>query len=172
MAVLPIVWHLFIVHVIITTFWFILTQIWFNINPQCIIIIFRTFLESEVMNNALRKDLYDKMIALEPNAPTQEEKQSQSITKLRYMQVRMSLIAGMYVTKLRYMQVWMSLIAGMYITKLRYMQVWMSLIAGMYILKLKYIWDSVIFYGMCFAWFSHILSLKRKKMSKVLFINF
>ncbi|XP_060597292.1 inositol-trisphosphate 3-kinase homolog isoform X3 [Ruditapes philippinarum] len=48
----------------------------------------RTFLESEVSNTALRKDLYDKMVALDPAAPTDEERQSQSITKLRYMQFR------------------------------------------------------------------------------------
>ncbi|KAL4217034.1 hypothetical protein ACF0H5_023490 [Mactra antiquata] len=48
----------------------------------------RTFLESEVMNSTLRKDLYEKMIALDPAAPSAEEKQSQSITKLRYMQFR------------------------------------------------------------------------------------
>ena len=52
-----------------------------------VVCIFRTFLESEVTNTALRKDLYDKMVALDPNAPTPEERMSQSITKLRYMQV-------------------------------------------------------------------------------------
>lgn len=48
----------------------------------------RTFLESEVLNTSLRKDLYEKMVALDPTAPTAEEKQRQSITKLRYMQFR------------------------------------------------------------------------------------
>ncbi|XP_052813250.1 inositol-trisphosphate 3-kinase homolog [Mya arenaria] len=48
----------------------------------------RTFLEAEVMNSTQRKDLYDKMVALDPDAPTAEEKRLQSITKLRYMQFR------------------------------------------------------------------------------------
>ncbi|XP_041374297.1 inositol-trisphosphate 3-kinase homolog isoform X2 [Gigantopelta aegis] len=48
----------------------------------------RTFLESEVKNAVLRKDLYEKMIALDPNAPTTEERENQAITKLRYMQFR------------------------------------------------------------------------------------
>ncbi|XP_053385557.1 inositol-trisphosphate 3-kinase homolog isoform X2 [Mercenaria mercenaria] len=48
----------------------------------------RTFLESEVSNTTLRKDLYDKMVALDSTAPTAEEQQRQSITKLRYMQFR------------------------------------------------------------------------------------
>ncbi|WAR11011.1 IP3KH-like protein [Mya arenaria] len=47
-----------------------------------------TFLEAEVMNSTQRKDLYDKMVALDPDAPTAEEKRLQSITKLRYMQFR------------------------------------------------------------------------------------
>lgn len=48
----------------------------------------RTFLESEVTNSSLRKDLYDKMVAVDPNAPSAEERKTQSITKLRYMQFR------------------------------------------------------------------------------------
>ncbi|KAH3748114.1 inositol-trisphosphate 3-kinase homolog isoform X2 [Dreissena polymorpha] len=48
----------------------------------------RTFLESEVMNASQRRDLYDKMIALDPDAPSEEERLSQAITKLRYMQFR------------------------------------------------------------------------------------
>lgn len=45
-------------------------------------------MESEVKNPVLRKDLYEKMIKLCPSAPTQEEKEQQAITKLRYMQFR------------------------------------------------------------------------------------
>ncbi|ESO84513.1 hypothetical protein LOTGIDRAFT_132004 [Lottia gigantea] len=48
----------------------------------------RTFLESEVKNPVLRKDLYQKMIDLNPNAPTEEERKQEAITKLRYMQFR------------------------------------------------------------------------------------
>lgn len=48
----------------------------------------RTFLESEVTNPVLRRDLYDKMVALDPSAATAEERESQSITKMRYMQFR------------------------------------------------------------------------------------
>lgn len=49
---------------------------------------FRTFMESEVKNPVLRKDLYEKMIKLCPDAPTKEEREQQAITKLRYMQFR------------------------------------------------------------------------------------
>ena len=48
---------------------------------------FRTFLESEVKNPVLRKDLYEKMIKLDPDQPTLEEHEQKAITKLRYMQV-------------------------------------------------------------------------------------
>ncbi|VDP17959.1 unnamed protein product [Soboliphyme baturini] len=48
----------------------------------------RTFLESEVTNPMKRHDLYKKMISLDPEEPTVEEKAEESITKLRYMQFR------------------------------------------------------------------------------------
>ncbi|KAK7112454.1 hypothetical protein V1264_011907 [Littorina saxatilis] len=48
----------------------------------------RTFLELEVKNPVLRKDLYDKMVMIDPDAPTEEEKKQEAITKLRYMQFR------------------------------------------------------------------------------------
>ncbi|XP_025082226.1 inositol-trisphosphate 3-kinase homolog isoform X2 [Pomacea canaliculata] len=48
----------------------------------------RTFLELEVKNPVLRKDLYEKMVTIDPNAPTEEERQQEAITKLRYMQFR------------------------------------------------------------------------------------
>jgi len=48
----------------------------------------RTFLESEVKNPVLRKDLYEKMIKLDPTEPTPEEHEQKAITKLRYMQFR------------------------------------------------------------------------------------
>lgn len=40
-------------------------------------------------NPVLRKDLYDKMINLDPDEPTPEEHEAKAITKLRYMQVRL-----------------------------------------------------------------------------------
>ncbi|XP_058815794.1 inositol-trisphosphate 3-kinase A-like isoform X2 [Topomyia yanbarensis] len=49
---------------------------------------FRTFCENEVSNTALRADLYQKMIAVDPSAPTAEEHQQKAITKLRYMLFR------------------------------------------------------------------------------------
>ncbi|XP_021351808.1 inositol-trisphosphate 3-kinase homolog isoform X2 [Mizuhopecten yessoensis] len=48
----------------------------------------RTFLESEVKNPVQRKDLYEKMVGLDPNAPTEIERENKAITKLRYMQFR------------------------------------------------------------------------------------
>ncbi|XP_065357914.1 inositol-trisphosphate 3-kinase homolog isoform X2 [Calliphora vicina] len=48
----------------------------------------RTFLESEVGNKTLRPDLYQKMIKVDPSAPTEEEHQQKAITKLRYMLFR------------------------------------------------------------------------------------
>ncbi|XP_054743648.1 inositol-trisphosphate 3-kinase homolog [Anastrepha obliqua] len=51
----------------------------------------RTFLESEVTNKTLRPDLYKKMMAVDPLAPTLEEHEAQAITKLRYMLFRESM---------------------------------------------------------------------------------
>lgn len=48
----------------------------------------RTFLESEVKKTTARSDLYQKMIAIDPNAPTEEEHANKACTKLRYMQFR------------------------------------------------------------------------------------
>ena len=59
----------------------------------CIFFVFRTFLESEVKNPVLRKDLYEKMIKLNPDEPTAEEHEEKAITKLRYMQVRSQLLS-------------------------------------------------------------------------------
>jgi len=50
----------------------------------------RTFLESEVTNTTKRKDLYKKMMDIDPNEPTEEEHAIEAITKLRYMQFRES----------------------------------------------------------------------------------
>ena len=38
-------------------------------------------------NPVLRKDLYEKMVSIDPDAPTEEEKKQEAVTKLRYMQV-------------------------------------------------------------------------------------
>ncbi|CAG4989340.1 unnamed protein product [Parnassius apollo] len=48
----------------------------------------RTFLEDEVCNARARPDLYDKMVRLDPNAPTESEHAARAVTKLRYMQFR------------------------------------------------------------------------------------
>eukprot|EP00042_Codosiga_hollandica_P025254 m.110850 g.110850 ORF g.110850 m.110850 type:complete len:160 (-) comp51815_c0_seq9:133-612(-) len=47
----------------------------------------RTFQESEVGKPVLRLDLLEKMVALDPSEPTDEERRS-GITKQRYMQFR------------------------------------------------------------------------------------
>ena len=48
----------------------------------------RTFLEDEVSNAHARSDLYEKMVRLDPNAPTEAEHEARAVTKLRYMQFR------------------------------------------------------------------------------------
>ncbi|KAF5272202.1 hypothetical protein FQA39_LY01284 [Lamprigera yunnana] len=48
----------------------------------------RTFLESEVQKTKARNDLYQKMVAIDPSAPTGEEHEIKAVTKLRYMQFR------------------------------------------------------------------------------------
>lgn len=48
----------------------------------------RTFLENEVSNAHARKDLYEKMVGLDPTAPTEAEHVARAVTKLRYMQFR------------------------------------------------------------------------------------
>ncbi|CAK9799981.1 Inositol-trisphosphate 3-kinase homolog [Anthophora quadrimaculata] len=48
----------------------------------------RTFLESEVSKITARSDLYQKMIMVDPNAPTKQEHEQRAVTKLRYMQFR------------------------------------------------------------------------------------
>ncbi|XP_046442456.1 inositol-trisphosphate 3-kinase homolog isoform X5 [Daphnia pulex] len=48
----------------------------------------RTFLESEVTNTTARSDLYQKMVKVDPSAPTKEENELQAVTKLRYMTFR------------------------------------------------------------------------------------
>lgn len=48
----------------------------------------RTFLETEVSKTTARPDLYEKMIAVDPKAPTELEHAARAVTKLRYMQFR------------------------------------------------------------------------------------
>ena len=40
-----------------------------------------------LLRHVLWRDLYDKMVALDPSAPSPEEQETQAITKMRYMQV-------------------------------------------------------------------------------------
>ncbi|OCT66272.1 hypothetical protein XELAEV_18042530mg [Xenopus laevis] len=55
----------------------------------------RTYLEEELVKAQekpkLRKDMYEKMIAVDPNAPTEEEHRQKAILKPRYMQWRETL---------------------------------------------------------------------------------
>lgn len=55
----------------------------------------RTYLEEELKKARerprLRKDMYDKMVAVDPGAPTEEERAQQAILKPRYMQWRETL---------------------------------------------------------------------------------
>ncbi|XP_029964402.1 inositol-trisphosphate 3-kinase Cb [Salarias fasciatus] len=55
----------------------------------------RTYLEEELTKARerprLRKDMYDKMVAVDPGAPTEEERAQQGVLKPRYMQWRETL---------------------------------------------------------------------------------
>ncbi|XP_019743231.1 inositol-trisphosphate 3-kinase Cb [Hippocampus comes] len=55
----------------------------------------RTYLEEELMkareHPRLRKDMYDKMVAVDPGAPTEQERAQQGVLKPRYMQWRETL---------------------------------------------------------------------------------
>lgn len=56
---------------------------------------FRTYLEEELTKARerprLRKDMYEKMVAVEPGAPTEQERAQQGVLKPRYMQWRETL---------------------------------------------------------------------------------
>lgn len=55
----------------------------------------RTYLEEELKkarkNPQPRKDMYEKMVAVDPKAPTPEENTQQAVLKTRYMQWRETL---------------------------------------------------------------------------------
>ncbi|CAG6002441.1 unnamed protein product [Menidia menidia] len=55
----------------------------------------RTYLEDELMKARerprMRKDMYEKMVAVDPEAPTEEERAQQGVLKPRYMQWRETL---------------------------------------------------------------------------------
>ncbi|KAF5271179.1 hypothetical protein FQR65_LT05323 [Abscondita terminalis] len=63
-----------------------------DFNSPCVMdckIGVRTYLEEELAkakeNPKLRKDMYEKMIQIDPNAPTEEENRLKAVTKPRYM---------------------------------------------------------------------------------------
>lgn len=62
---------------------------------RCAKIHFRTYLEEELKKARerprLRKDMYEKMMAVDPGAPTEEERAQQGVLKPRYMQWRETL---------------------------------------------------------------------------------
>lgn len=64
-----------------------------NINYETFT--FRTYLEEELIKARerprLRKDMYEKMVAVDPQAPTEEERAQQGVLKPRYMQWRETL---------------------------------------------------------------------------------
>ena len=64
-------------------------------EPRLPVSLFRTYLEEELSKARerprLRKDMYDKMVAVDPEAPTEQEKVQQGVLKPRYMQWRETL---------------------------------------------------------------------------------
>lgn len=62
------------------------------LTPRCCLRLPRTYLEEELTKARerpkLRKDMYKKMLAVDPAAPTEEEHAQRAITKPRYMQWR------------------------------------------------------------------------------------
>ena len=78
----------------------VLTYRCLSYNNSCHVLSNRTFLESEVKNPVLRKDLYEKMIKLNRNEPTAEENEQKAITKLRYMQVSKKKFSANYSQRL------------------------------------------------------------------------
>lgn len=63
-----------------------------SLMPHCGPRLCRTYLEEELTKARerpkLRKDMYKKMLAVDPAAPTEEEHAQRAVTKPRYMQWR------------------------------------------------------------------------------------
>ena len=62
------------------------------LTPRRCLRLRRTYLEEELTKARerpkLRKDMYKKMLAVDPEAPTEEEHAQRAVTKPRYMQWR------------------------------------------------------------------------------------
>lgn len=68
------------------------TELWPSPRTHVLHLSCRTYLEEELTKArkkpSLRKDMYQKMVEVDPEAPTEEEKAQRAVTKPRYMQWR------------------------------------------------------------------------------------
>lgn len=62
----------------------------------------RTFLESEVSNTKMRKDLYDKMVAIDPSEATEEEKSVMIVYYYFVIVIRYCFVVSPLLTSLEY----------------------------------------------------------------------
>lgn len=67
-------------------------ELWPSLRTHVLHLPCRTYLEEELTKArkkpSLRKDMYQKMVEVDPEAPTEEEKAQRAVTKPRYMQWR------------------------------------------------------------------------------------